>query len=146
MPRPVGYGRPGTRVFPAGWAEAAAGVLSRTHESVVKIGTPGSAPTWDEASRRTVAANADPSYNGPASIRPAGDNDSASEPVVGEEQVTVARYQVGIPQPTTGIEVGHVVSVTASPDAALVGRDLTVVAVEYGDRRFTRLLYATLND
>lgn len=146
MPRPVGYGRPGTPVFPAGWADAAAGVMNRTHESAVKIGAPGSTPTWDEASRRTLVATAAPAYDGPASIRPASDNDGASEPVVGEEQVTVSRYQVGLPQPTGGIVVGHVVSVASSPDMALVGRTLTVVAVEYGDRRFTRLLYATRND
>lgn len=146
MPRPVGYGRPDTKVFPTGWAEAAAGVMDRTHESAVKIGTPGTTPAWDETSRRTLATAAAAAYDGPASIRPASDSDGASEPVVGAEQVTVTRYQVGLPQPTGGIEVGHVVTVDTSPDAALVERTLTVVAVEYGDRRFTRLLYATLND
>lgn len=146
MPRAVGYGRPGTNVFPDGWADAAAGVLNKTHESTVQIGPPGSTPAWDEASRRTLAATVPPAYDGVASIRPASDSDGAAEPVVAHDQVTVTRYQVGLPQPTDGIVVGHVVTVATSPDAALVGRTLTVVAVEYGDRRFTRLLYATLND
>ena len=146
MPRPVGYGRPGTKVFPDGWADAAAGVLNRTHESTVTIGPRGATRAWSDADGQTNTAPAAPAYDGVASVRPASESDGSTQPVVGEEQVAVARYQVGLHQPTGGIQVGHVVHVVTSPDAALVGRDLTVVEVEYGDRRFTRHLYATLND
>lgn len=146
MPRPVGHGRPGTQVFPEGWATAAAGVLNRTHESTVTIGPRGATRSWSEADNQTVTTPAAPAYDGAASVRPASESDGGAQPVVGEEQVAVARYQVGLPQPTVGIVVGHVVHVVTSPDGALVGRDLTVVEVEYGDRRFTRHLYATLND
>lgn len=146
MPRPVGYGRPGTSVFPAGWSTTAAGVLNRTHESTVTIGPRSATRTWRDADQQTVTSAAAAAYDGIASVRPASESDGSAQPVVGEEQVAVARYQVGLPQPTAGIQVGHVVHVVSSPDAALVGRDLTVVEVEYGDRRFTRHLYATLND
>ncbi|WGX98728.1 DUF6093 family protein [Nocardioides sp. L-11A] len=145
MPRAVGYGRPGNPVFPPGWAAAAAGVLDRTHDSTVSVGPAGAQRSWSEADGQTITTAAAPAYDGPATVRPAGEADS-SQPVVGEEQVTVTRYQVGLPHPTAGIEVGHVVHVATSPDVALIGRDLTVVEVEYGDRRFTRHVYATLND
>ncbi|UUW88464.1 DUF6093 family protein [Pimelobacter simplex] len=145
MPRPVGYGRPGTPVFPDGWATAAAGVLDDTHESAVTIAAPGATHGWSESDGQTVTTPASPSYDGPATIRPASEAEGSSEPVAGEEQVTVTRYQVGLPQPTGGITVGQVVHVVSSPDAAVVGRDLTVVDIEHGDRRFTRYLYATLN-
>lgn len=145
MPRPVGYGRPGTRVFPAGWDTVAGRVLDDTFDSTVQIGPAGGTRTWSDADRQTVTAPAAAVYSGAASVRPASDNDSDAERVVGEDAVTVARYQVTLPRPTSGIAAGHLVTVAASPDVGLVNRTLTVVGVEYGDRRFTRIVYATLN-
>lgn len=146
MSRPVGYGRPGTPVFPDCWDQHAGKVLATTHDSTVTIGRPGGTPVWSDVRGQTETPAAVAAYDGPASLRPASESDGDTERVVGEDPVTVVRYQVALPRPAAGVEVGHVVHVDASPDNELVGRDLTVIKVEYGDRRFTRLVYATLND
>lgn len=146
MPRPVGHGRPGTPVFPDCWAETVADVVDRTHDSIVVIGPAGGTRAWSDTDRQSVTAAAAPAYDGPATLRPASESDGATDRVAAEEPVTVAVYEVALPHPTTGIKAGHVVRVTSSPDAALVGRTLTVEHVEGGDRHGTRLVRATLND
>lgn len=146
MPRPVGHGRPGTRVFPDCWADTVASVIDGTHESAVTIGLAGGTRAWSDAARQSVTAAAAPVYDGPATLRPASESDGATDRVTAEEPVAVALYEVALPHPTTGIKAGHIVHVTASPDPVLVRRTLTVVHVEGGDRHATRLIRATLND
>lgn len=146
MPRPVGHGRPGTPVFPPDWAETVASVVDRTHESTVTIGSPTATRIWSETDRRTVTTAPEPAYDGPATLRPASENDGATVQTAAEEPVAVALYEVALPHPTTGIKAGHVVHISSSPDATLVGRTLTVEHVEGGDRHATRLIRATLND
>lgn len=143
MPRPVGYGRPNTSVFPARWAADAAAVLDDTYESVVKVGLPGE-PVWSEEQGRSVVTVPDPVYDGPATITPISDSDDA--PMVGGDQVPTVRYEVKVPAPTVGLTPDHWISVTSSADPGLVGRILHVDSVEHGDRRFSRILYATLTD
>lgn len=146
MPRPVGHGRPATRVFPTCWANTVASVIDGTHESTVTIGPAGGTRTWSNTDRQSVTAAAAPVYDGAATLRPASESDGSADRVAAEEPVTVALYEVALPHPTTGIEAGHVVRVTASPDPVLVGHTLTVQHVEGGDRHATRLVRATLND
>ncbi|MEV5001945.1 DUF6093 family protein [Nocardioides sp. LML1-1-1.1] len=146
MPRPVGRGRPGTPVFPPSWAGTVAAVLDGTHDSTVTIAPSGGAPAWSEVDGRMVTPTADPVYDGPATIRPGSETDGATERDAGEEQVSVAVYEVALPHATVGIVAGHVVTVTTSPDARLTTRTLTVLHVEGGDRHATRLIRAALND
>lgn len=146
MPRPVGHGRPGTRVFPADWAQTVASVLDGTHDSTVTIGPAGATRAWSESARQSVTAAAAPAYDGPATLRPASESDGASDRVAAEEPVAVVLYEVALPHPTTGIIAGHVVRVATSPDPVLADKTLTVVHVEGGDRHATRLVRASLND
>ncbi|NGZ99626.1 hypothetical protein G5V59_02515 [Nocardioides sp. W3-2-3] len=120
-------------------------MLDSTHDSIITIAPPGGAPTWSEADGHMVTPTADPVYDGPATIRPGSETDGATERQAGEEQVSVAVYEVALPHATVGIAAGQVVTVTDSPDDRLVGSTLTVLHVEGGDRHATRLVRATLN-
>lgn len=146
MPRPVGYGRPDTPVFPPTWSETLAAVETRSYESTVIIGPAAQSAGWDATSRQTVSAAATPAYDGVASIRPPTRDDLApAQRNVAEDLVRVYDLEVCLPQPTAGIEEGMVCTITASPDGTLIGRSGQVAFVERGDRRFTRLLGITLN-
>lgn len=141
MPRPVGYGRPGTKVIPDGWQESAAKVVESTFDCTVQIGPPGATPTWNEGAKATLSSPAAAAYDGPATITPL-DEDGEQQTVVAEDQVPLRRYQVKIRHAAGAVEVGHVVTVAEAPDAALTGRRLEVTAVEMGSRRFSRILTA----
>lgn len=146
MPRPVGYGRPGTRVVPEGWAENFAAIETTTYESTIIIAPAAAAPTWDPVLRQTTTTAPDAAYDGPASLRPPTRDDLApAQQNVAEDLVRVTDLEVCLPMFTGGIEPGMVVTIVDSPDATLTGRTATVAYVEHGDRRFTRLLGATLN-
>lgn len=148
MPRPVGRGRPGTPVFPTGWADTVADVLDDTHDSTVTIAPPGSTRTWSPEAGQTITAAAAPVYDGPATLRPASESDGATERQAAEEHLAVAVYEVALPHAVTGIKAGQVVTVTSSPDPLFDGgtRTLTITHVEGGDRHATRLVRATLTD
>lgn len=141
MPRPVGYGRPGTKVFPDDWAANQGRVLEGTLDCVVRVGTPGTTATWNPTSRQTETTAAAATYEGAASVTP--DMETTTEPVVGDEQVSLRRYQVALKRAAAGITADMVVTITSCPgDSDLEGRRLKVVAVEYDPRRFTRVLQA----
>lgn len=145
MPRPVGYGRPGTPVFPPAWARTLAAVESTTYESLIVISPVAATATWDPANRQTVTTAAAAAYDGPASLRPpTRDGLDPAQQNVAEKLVRVNELEVCLPMPTSGIEAGMVLTIVDSPDAELIGRTASVSYVEHGDRRFTRLLGATL--
>lgn len=146
MPRPVGYGRPATPVFPPAWSATHAAVEDTTYESTILITTADATTSWDPELRQTVTAPADTAYDGAASIRPGMRDDlDPGRPNVAEDLVRSQDFAISLPAPVAGIEEGMVVTINASPDATLEGRTLTVTAVERGDRRFSRLLGAVLN-
>jgi len=142
MPRPVGYGRPGTKVFPDGWAEAHAVVVDGTHDSTVTVGEPGGSPQWSAEAKATLTLPVAPAYTGKATITPVA-QDGEQQAAVAEDVVPVRRYEVKLLHAAAGVEVDHVVTVLASPDPEFAtGRRLKVTAVEKGSRRFSRVLIA----
>ena len=146
MPRPVGYGRPGTPVFPPAWAETLAKVETTTYESMIIIAPTAASPTWDPVLRQTVTTAPDAAYDGPASLRPpTRDGLDPAAQNIAEQIVRVNELEVCLPMFTGGIEDGMTVTVVISPDETLTGRTATVTYVERGDRRLTRVLGATLN-
>lgn len=140
MARPVGYGRPDTKVFPDGWQAAGAAVVADTYDCTISIGPAGTAPAWDDAAGATLSGAAATVYVGPASITPSSED--GQESAVAEDVVPTRSYEVKIQHTEADVQVGHVITVTAAPDGALVGERLKVVAVEMGSRRFSRLLIA----
>jgi hypothetical protein len=73
-------------------------------------------------------------YTGIADVKPlvAGSQDVEA----GEREVVLRRYDVALPYTVAVVfAVDDIVVATASDDATLVGRPLTVVGVQYGPRR-----------
>lgn len=146
MPRPVGYGRPDTPVFPPNWAETLAAVETNTYESMIIIAPAAATSTWDPELRQTVTTAADAVYDGPASLRPpTRDGLDPAQQNVAENLVRVNELEVCLPMLTEGIKDQMVLTIVYSPDPELADHTATVSYVEHGDRRFTRLLGATLN-
>lgn len=149
MPRASSHhGRGGaSQVIPAGWADAAAPVVERslaTSGCTVRIGLPGDEPAWNPETRKVETPPAVPVYDGAAAIMLAQDT-SDGERTVADDDVQAATYEVLLPRAAGGVEVGHQVTVVTDPDLP-AGAVLTVTAVEHGSRRFSRVVYATLND
>lgn len=141
--RPVGYGRPGTRVFPADWQATHAPVVEDTFDSFVQIGPATGGPAaWNETSGQSESTAGAPVYSGPASIGLISDTSRLID--AAGEQVPVRRYEISLPVDTAGVDDDHVVHVVACPDQMLAGQVLTDLAIERGDRRFARALQATL--
>lgn len=138
-------GRPGTAVIPAGWDADHAPVVAATLDCEVRIAPPGDGPLWNPASGQTETLPADPpTYDGPASIAPVSDTDRVVD--AADEQEPLRAYLVQLDRAHDGGDLvadGHVVTVTAAPDPALVGLQLTVDTVARG-RRFGRFLRCTL--
>lgn len=140
MPRPVGYGRPGTKVIPDGWEAAHARVVEDTFDCTVTVGPAGVTPAWNEERKQTETTAAAAVYAGPASITPV-EQDTGGQTVTAEDVIPMSVYQVKLLHAADGVEVGHIVTVTEAPDSMLVDR-LKVVAVEKSSRRFSRILQA----
>lgn len=152
--RNVGHGRPGTEVFPTDWAGTHAAVTAKTHTSSVTIGPAATAGTWDPAQRRTIAAPVNPVYDGPADITQV--TDVSRVQTIVEDPTSITVFEVELPLTTPAdpdttvhpdaVTPDHVVTITSSPDPLLTGRRLHVRSIERGDRRFARVLLATLID
>lgn len=91
-------------------------------------------PTFDTATGYTTPATPVQHYSGRCRVqgtfRPAD--------VVATDQATATRrYLVAIPASTTGIEERMTVKITAAPKAPqMVGRFLTITAIEYANEQF----------
>lgn len=146
MPRPVGFGRPGTRVIPAGWQQNQARVVAGTFDCKVSISPPGATRQWveDDQGKRTQTLPAAPVYVGAASVTPMSSDDDQHTDVA-QDVVPTRVYEVKVDRCENDVEVGHVVTVSEAPDASLLGR-LTVTGVEMGSRRFSRVLTAVRAD
>lgn len=142
--RPVGYGRPGTEVIPAGWVGIGAAVFGDTFDCTVRIGAAGGEPVWNPDTEQTETPMATPVYEGPASISAAANSTATVD--VADDLIPLVRYLVELPVDTAGISDEHFVEVVACPDAMLTGRRLDINAVVRGGRRFTRLLLCGLQD
>lgn len=148
MPRPVGYGRPGTKVIPDGWAASQAKVIENTLDFTVTIAPPGTARAFNNETDQTETAVAAALYSGPASVTPIVEN--AEHPVLADDQVPTRRYQVELKHVTAGLaaalDVGLIITVDVSPETELpAGSHLRVTAVEVASRHFGRILQAVAN-
>lgn len=141
MPRPVGYGRPGTKVIPDGWQESNAKVVEGTFDCTVEVGRAGMTAQWNEANKQTESVPAAPAYDGPASITPV-EQDSSNQVVDAGDVIPTRQYAVKLPWAAAAVEVDHIVTVVTAPDPMLAGRRLRVTSVEMSSRRFSRLLIA----
>jgi len=149
MPRPrQAQGRPDTPVVPAGWAGAHSKVIDRATAtaSAVQIGPPGGTSSWNDGLGRTITQPASPVYVGAAELMLV--SDTARALTVVEDPIKSRVYDVTLPYAASAlVAVDHVITVDpADPDPMLAGRTLTVLAIERGSRRFSRVLLAVLLD
>lgn len=147
MPIPRHPGLSGSNVIPEDWAANQAPVVNNTLDCTVTIGPLGGTPTFDPAEGRTDTSTPTPAYTGPASIGPAstaGSGEGQRVEVV-DEQVDIHTYLIKLPAGTPDVvEVDHVVTVTACPSTALVGRRLIVTGIARPAREFSRVITARL--
>lgn len=147
MARPAVFGRTGTPVIPADWETVHGHVVAATFNCYVTIGHAGGTPTWNPITGQTETTTAALVYDGAADIGPAGINDIGNEALVAEEQVDLQRLEVKIPiDSAAAVVIGHVITVTASTNPALVGARLVITDLERADRGFSRVLFAQLAD
>lgn len=150
MPRPTrSFGRPGTRVFPVRWGEQHQPVVDQTFTATIAWRLPGGTegPFDKDALNKTVTPF--PAYaTGPARVQvlPALQQDKVVDE---DDQVTTVGYRVSVPVDATDYQVGNLGTVTdvevGNGDPTLVGRVLTVVAIERGSLVFERDLICTDN-
>lgn len=145
MPRPVGYGRPGTKVIPTDWQATNARVIESTLDCTVSIAPPGTAAGWNDDTDQTETGAAAALYAGPASVTPVVE--VSAHPVMADDEVPARRYQVELLHVTAGLaaalDAGLVITVDTSPDPELpAGSRLRVTSVEVASRHFGRILQA----
>jgi uncharacterized protein DUF6093 len=135
-------GRPGTAVVPVAWSSDHAAVVARTLPSTVRIGLLGPSE-WNPDTKQDERQLTVPVYVDAAEIMVV--TDTAHLAVAAEEQVEVRRYEVKLlAAASSSITTDMVIVVQDDPDPQLVGRTLTIDAIERGTRRFSRVLQATL--
>lgn len=141
----AGSGR--RRVIHPDWDAVAAAVVADTFDATVRIGPATGGPdTWDPATEQMVSTPGDPVYAGSAQLTAVTDTTSRVA-LSAEDPVVIRNYEVTLPRDAAGIvPLEHVVFVTACDDETLVDRVLSVDAVVRGSRRFSRTVYAHLND
>jgi hypothetical protein len=139
----TGSGR--AKVIPDDWQEQHAGVIAQTFTATVTIGDPEAAATpFNDTTGQTTVTPAAPVYSGSAAIAVVARTDRIV--AAADELESTRIYEVTLPWAVAGIKPGHVVHVVTSSDTMLVGRDLAIDTAQLGDRRFSRVLHATLND
>lgn len=136
----TGSGR--LQVIPTDWSEHHRGVLETTRTATVQIRQPGgTAGTFDPATgTRTVTPNT-AYYTGLARIQVLGSAEQVRE--VAEQQVSSMAYAVTLDHSLVGVQLDDLVRVLVvddNGDAELVGRDLTVHAIERGSLHWERRL------
>jgi len=95
------------------------------------ITRPG-APVLDRATSALTPGTALTLYTGPCRVKAQRMPRPAQ---AGEELAVVARYEIALPfsiQPASPLQVGDIVTVTASADGRLTGQHLAVLAVDFG--------------
>lgn len=131
-------------VFPDDWQANHAAVITGTLSATVTIGDPEAATeVFNDTTGTTDVTPAGVLYTGPADIASIS---GSSVVEVAAELESTRSYQIVLPVDVAGIKSHHVVHVVDSPDPMLVGRNLGIDTTQLGDRRFSRVLHATLND
>lgn len=102
-------------------------------------GTPGA---FDLETGTRPITPLDAHYTGPCRVLDALGGTGA-DVTVGEQQVTVQTYFVELPHSVTTAAIEHIVTITASQDPWLVGRELTVTRVRGLTYSSSRVLICT---
>lgn len=135
-------GRPDTPVIPTSWETGHRHVAAGTHRGAVSVRRPGNASQWNPTIEQNQLAPHSPYLvDEPARILRLDTGTRTA--LVAEDPEQVAEYRIALDADVI-VEHGHLVTVTAATDAALVGRVLQVVHVVCGTERFERHLYCTL--
>jgi hypothetical protein len=137
-------------VIPTDWAAHHTGVAEGfMDKATINLHGPGSAPAWNETTKRTESPPGAAIAAGvPARIQalteisvPAND--------VADEQIRIIGYRISVPAATSpaALVPGVLVDVvTCAGDPLLAGRSMTVTDVVRGTHRFERDLVCDLND
>jgi len=142
MARPVRHTGSGRMIpIPDAWSTDHEAVIAGTLTSMVIIRPASGPPAWNTARGQTETPVAVAAYMGPASITAVA---APGLPESAGELVPTRIYEVRLPYDVDTAIPGLVVDVTASPDPMLVGQRLHVDHTDRGDRRFSRVLLATL--
>lgn len=146
--RPVAQGRPGTEVIPTGWAAAHQPVVEGTMvDAEVSLRDPDAPPVssaWDPVTEQMVTVLAGQYWTGGARIQILAQQ--GKQPVVADDQESVANYLIVVPAAVSTVVEGHLVKVAESDDPALTGKTLRVVTVARGSHRWERDLFCQLTD
>jgi hypothetical protein len=106
--------------------------------SACTIAPRGTTPTTDPDTGDVTFPAGVAVYSGPCRVRPADLQARTAE--AGGAEIYTFDYLVSIPFSVTGVQEGHRVTVTASPDPALVGVALEVQKVSRGETITARRL------
>lgn len=137
------YGRPGTPVIPAGWAEGHSPVAAGTMTAACSLRHPGTTQKWSDELEQNVEVPLAPYYADRCRVQALATQ--ARPVVVAGDREMVAQYlvtvELGVEEPA---EL-DLVTVTGSGDPVLEGRTLTVVQVVRGSLLVERDLFCTLD-
>lgn len=128
---------PNTRVIHSGWSEHHRPTASGSHTSECHITRPegdgylDEDGTWHPPSTVTL-------YTGECRITPASAN--ARQVVVGEQRITVRRYEVAVEWDIPHVPIDAAVQIVQAYDPGLVGMSLRVTDVRHASETFERVL------
>lgn len=130
---------PSTKLIPDGWDDHHRPVATATMTATCIVG-PSSPGALDPVTLQYGAPTIEALYTGSCRVQQL--RGEAQNTQSGGQSVTSLTYLVAIEYDADpGIEVDHVVHVTDSVDAALVGRKLRVREVRYGSNQWQRDLF-----
>lgn len=146
----IGSGR--RRVIPTDWSAHHRPLLTGTRDATVTLRRPGGTPGEFNEATGTYPSVPFPAYfglgateaNARIQVLSVGDQ----ERLAAEQQVTTLGYAVMIDHAVDGMQLNDVVTVTAmdnNGDPWLVGREMSVEAIEGGSLHWERRLLCTDN-
>lgn len=107
--------------------------------STCSIAPPGTAPVTDLTTGEVTFPPGTAVYTGPCRVRP-NNSTQAADSTAGGAEVFAFDFVVTVPFAVTGVREGHRLTVSASPDPALVGMIFEVQMVARGDNITARRL------
>lgn len=103
------------------------------------IARPDAEPSWDPETGQYTELESTPVYAGPCRVKPTARGTREADQ--GVRDIVVNRYDVALPFDTEAVvEVGDLLTVTASADAWLIGRPMVVSSVGLGTTSTARWL------
>lgn len=143
-PRPrQATGRPGTPVIGVDWETAHVDVAARALRGRVTLTDPADTgePAW--VNDQWVAGPAEP-YDTQVPARVQRLSAQTRTAVTAEDDEVIVDHLVQVHRGRDDVRAGHLVTVTTSDDAQLVGQTLRVEYVAVGTEAFSRDLFCTL--